>query len=62
MKCANCENSAAFTVTNPATLPINYCTYCLPVHLRARASLGHFPLSILEEEPTPVKKSRKKPQ
>ena len=62
MKCVNCDNDAVFTVTNPATRDVNYCTYCLPPHLRMRASQGHFPLQGVEEvvADTPVKRTRKK--
>ena len=44
MKCANCENQAAYSVTDPGVNPVDYCVKCLPLHLRPRAIDGQLPL------------------
>lgn len=64
MKCANCPNDAVFTVTHPASKPVNYCHRCIPMHLRQRADVGHFPLQAPLKDTTPAaapKKGKKKP-
>jgi hypothetical protein len=42
--CANCSKTADYTHADPGVNPVHYCAVCLPVWLRKRASLGHFPL------------------
>jgi hypothetical protein len=59
MQCANCSNVSVFKVDDPGAMPVHYCAVCLPVHMRTRASAGHFDIKVEEvivvEEPTPEK-------
>lgn len=59
MKCVNCDNHAIYTVADAGVNPVDYCTQCLPKHLRERATAGHFPLAFTSAE-EPTKKSSKK--
>lgn len=60
MKCVNCDNHAIYTVADAGVNPVDYCTQCLPKHLRARATAGHFPLAFVSAEEPPTKASSKK--
>jgi hypothetical protein len=60
MKCVNCDNHAIYTVADAGVNPVDYCTQCLPKHLRDRATAGHFPLAFVSAEDTTTKKSSKK--
>jgi len=59
VKCDNCSNNATYTHADPGANPANYCVFCLPHWLHARAQAGHFPLvSPIEDKPaTPKKKA-----
>ena len=60
MKCCNCDNHAIYTVADAGVNPVDYCTQCLPKHLRERATAGHFPLAFVSAEEPPTKASSKK--
>lgn len=59
MKCVNCDNHAIYTVADAGVNSVDYCTQCLPKHLRERATAGHFPL-VFTSAQEPAKKSSKK--
>lgn len=56
LTCANCDQKAEYTCADPGVNPIHYCAICLPVWLRDRALLGHFPLAS-QEAPKAKKKA-----
>lgn len=56
LTCINCDKKADYTCADPGVNPINYCAACLPVWLRDRALLGHFPLPV-KDEPKSKKKT-----
>lgn len=63
VKCDNCDKDATYTTADPGVNPAHYCPACLPVWLRTRASVGHFPLLTQEEElETSAKPKKKKPK
>lgn len=49
LKCANCESPAEFSLTDPGVSPIDYCTDCLPYHMRADAGYGKMPLRVITD-------------
>ena len=44
VKCANCDNPAAYTDADAGANSVSYCAVCLPSWLKTRAILGQFPL------------------
>jgi hypothetical protein len=63
IKCADCDNKAVYTHAEPGVNPVNYCSLCLPVWLRDRASEGHFPLvEPIVEAPKAEQSAEAKPE
>ncbi len=60
MKCANCDNKAVYTTADPGVNPVDYCSACLPKHLKERANAGHFPLADGKPKEVPVEEKKSK--
>lgn len=44
MKCFNCDRKAEYRVADVGVNHVDYCSACLPKHLKERANAGQFPL------------------
>lgn len=51
IKCANCENSAHYSIRDRGVSPVDYCNTHLPKHLAPRAIRGDFKLIEKKKEP-----------
>jgi len=53
-KCANCDESAEFRVSDPGAVPVEFCLGHVPAHLSDRLSKGEFTIKVVEPK-RPVK-------